>query len=113
MKVKDLVLNMTYKQALDYINTHPKYRLPTFKEAQQIEKLTLSNHIRFWTSDTSDDRQGVYYDNKLHPAHKNFKFPIVLVLKENAVKEIYNEWKKTETTETIFEVFEAGYKYGH
>ena len=115
MKVKDLVLSMTYKQVLEYIEKHPKYKLPTFTEAQEIEKYNLSNHIKFWTSNEIEDRQGVYYNNSLHPAHRNFKFPITLVLKENAIEDIWELYKSTNdiSTKEPFELFKAGYEYGH
>jgi hypothetical protein len=115
MKVKDLVLPMTYKQVLEYIEKHPKYKLPTFTQAQEIEKYNLSNHLRFWTSDTINDRQGCYYNNTLHPVHKNFKFPITLVLNENAIEDIWNKYKAENdiSQQNQFELFKAGYNYGH
>ncbi len=77
---KDLVLKMTYKQAVDYCLKHTDYHIP---DAQESEEL-LTEYESFWTNETLGDRRIIY--NKKNQCyqriHPNTKHHITLVKKE-------------------------------
>lgn len=76
MKIKQLVSRMIWHELENYIYEHPKYRLPTYTEAKQLEGIELDG---YWVQDTVEDRKGIYEKGKLVASHPLFKQPVVLI----------------------------------
>lgn len=76
MKVKQLVKRMIWHEMENYIYEHPQYRLPTFAEAKNLERIELNG---YWVQDTVDDRKGICENGKLAAAHPLFKQHVVLL----------------------------------
>ena len=84
-QIKSLVLTMTYDQAQEYCNNHPKWKIPNLIEAQEINR-DQCDHYLFWISDTLHNRHLIY--NKLNftitDNNKNFKNHVVLIENKEA-----------------------------
>ena len=84
-KVKSLVKTMIFAEAKRYCEEHPKWKIPNFVEAQEINKDNC-DYVIFWISDTLHNRNLIYNkqnqcikDN--HPLFKNYV--VLIENKEN------------------------------
>jgi hypothetical protein len=80
MKIKNLVLSMTYEEAYRYTLNKPQWNIPTAQEAMDID-IEDCQHDKFWIQDMLAGRKVIY--NKKNQcyeiSHPNIKHNVVLV----------------------------------
>jgi hypothetical protein len=82
-KAKTLIKKMTFPEAQQYCDNHPKWKLPNLLEAQTLS-LHEAEHQLFWLVDKVQDRNLIYdkIRHTMKDSHPMFKHNVVLILKE-------------------------------
>jgi len=85
METKSLVKLMTWMEMVDYCLKHPRYKIPSVREAEEMDE---QEHDTFWVDESLGDRYVIYNkkDQCFKTTHPLFKQKVVLVKKEGIVR---------------------------